>query len=423
MKRLAHASAHTACRRKLWHPSSITIWSIILGVAVLIVVGISSPATFRSRSARPSSAPQAREQEEALPRVEVIEVGRSAPKSELELPGNIQAITEAPILARADGYIKRRMVDIGDRVRPASRWPKLKRPNWTSRCPRPKRTCSRPGGAGTGAGEPTTRAKPTWNWPASRPTAGTTGRQRRVSRARRTISIRPNIRPRLPTRVARKGRRRGPQQRRRRRSQCVAAERSAGLPRGQGALRGWSRCATWMSGALVNAGNTLLYPHRADRHAAHLRQRPAEPTPIRSASGRPAQLTRIESAGTQFHRHRGADGELARSHQPHDAGGSAGAEPGWRAAARHVRAGGFAQPAREPAAADSGRRPDRSRRWHPGRGGARGSSVHLQRIQVGRDYGDKLEIINGLQPGDLVIANPSDTVHEGMKVDPVPPSK
>src|SRR5205085_9199225 len=34
-----------------------------------------------------------------------------------ELPGNIQAITEAPILARADGYIQRRLVDIGDRVK------------------------------------------------------------------------------------------------------------------------------------------------------------------------------------------------------------------------------------------------------------------------------------------------------------------
>src|SRR5205823_3121516 len=54
--------------------------------------------------------------ERALPRVEVIEVGRSSQKSELELPGNIQAITEAPILARAEGYIRRRLVDIGDRV-------------------------------------------------------------------------------------------------------------------------------------------------------------------------------------------------------------------------------------------------------------------------------------------------------------------
>ena len=33
------------------------------------------------------------------------------------LPGNIQAVTEAPVLARASGYIKKRYVDIGDRVK------------------------------------------------------------------------------------------------------------------------------------------------------------------------------------------------------------------------------------------------------------------------------------------------------------------
>ena len=58
----------------------------------------------------------AREQEQALARVEVVQVEPSSSKSELMLPGNIQAVTEAPILARSDGYIKRRLVDIGDRV-------------------------------------------------------------------------------------------------------------------------------------------------------------------------------------------------------------------------------------------------------------------------------------------------------------------
>ena len=32
------------------------------------------------------------------------------------MPGNIQAVTEAPILARAEGFLKTRYVDIGDRV-------------------------------------------------------------------------------------------------------------------------------------------------------------------------------------------------------------------------------------------------------------------------------------------------------------------
>jgi len=43
-------------------------------------------------------------------------VERSGQNSNLLLPGNIQAITEAPILARASGYIRKRYADIGDRV-------------------------------------------------------------------------------------------------------------------------------------------------------------------------------------------------------------------------------------------------------------------------------------------------------------------
>jgi multidrug efflux pump subunit AcrA (membrane-fusion protein) len=47
-------------------------------------------------------------------------------------------------------------------------------------------------------------------------------------------------------------------------------------------------------------------------------------------------------------------------------------------------------------------------------------TVHLQKIQVGRDYGDKLEVISGLQVGDMLIANPGDAVVEGVKIEPVP---
>src|SRR5271157_4587939 len=37
-------------------------------------------------------------------------------ETSVTLPGTMQPLTEAPVLARADGYIKRRLVDIGDRV-------------------------------------------------------------------------------------------------------------------------------------------------------------------------------------------------------------------------------------------------------------------------------------------------------------------
>src|SRR6185436_8305516 len=53
---------------------------------------------------------------QSLPVVNVERVTRSSGRSNLVMPGNIQAVTEAPVLARASGYMKKRTVDIGDRV-------------------------------------------------------------------------------------------------------------------------------------------------------------------------------------------------------------------------------------------------------------------------------------------------------------------
>src|SRR5947208_8457087 len=99
-------------RGKLWHPSSITMWSILLGVIALAVVAfLAGYIPLQKRMTLIQS--EAQEQEQAVPRAEVIQVERSSSNSELELPGNMQAVTEAPILARADGYVQHRMVDIG----------------------------------------------------------------------------------------------------------------------------------------------------------------------------------------------------------------------------------------------------------------------------------------------------------------------
>ena len=46
--------------------------------------------------------------------------------------------------------------------------------------------------------------------------------------------------------------------------------------------------------------------------------------------------------------------------------------------------------------------------------------IHLQAISAGRDYGDRIEVINGLRDGDVIVSNPGDIMHEGARVDPVP---
>ena len=99
----------------LWRPSRLTITAICLaGLVLLVIAFFAGFLPFQQRSTL--IAKEARDTAEALPRVEVIKVSRSASKTGLDLPGNIQAMTEAPVLARADGYVKQRMADIGDKV-------------------------------------------------------------------------------------------------------------------------------------------------------------------------------------------------------------------------------------------------------------------------------------------------------------------
>jgi multidrug efflux pump subunit AcrA (membrane-fusion protein) len=46
--------------------------------------------------------------------------------------------------------------------------------------------------------------------------------------------------------------------------------------------------------------------------------------------------------------------------------------------------------------------------------------IHMQKIDAGRDYGDRLEVMSGLREGDSIVANPVDILNEGTEVDPVP---
>src|SRR3954466_5442887 len=100
---------------KFWKPSGRTISTILFGLVVLGVVAFLAgylPMQRRESTLRA----EAEAQQKGLPRVVVMRVGRAQDQNVLKLPGTMQALTEAPILARADGYLKRRVADIGDRV-------------------------------------------------------------------------------------------------------------------------------------------------------------------------------------------------------------------------------------------------------------------------------------------------------------------
>ena len=87
------------------------IASTIIALTILGAIGI-APRLWRDRQIR-ASAPNA---ELEAPLVTVGFPVRAPAATDLVLPGSIQAVQETALYARVDGYLKRRLVNIGDRV-------------------------------------------------------------------------------------------------------------------------------------------------------------------------------------------------------------------------------------------------------------------------------------------------------------------
>src|SRR5207237_1315368 len=85
---------------------------LLLGLGGLFLLGY-----VRHRHVERAAAAAAERERHSIPMVNVAPVRRSPPSSDILLPGNITPITEAYLYARAAGYVRKRYVDIGDRVR------------------------------------------------------------------------------------------------------------------------------------------------------------------------------------------------------------------------------------------------------------------------------------------------------------------
>jgi RND family efflux transporter MFP subunit len=87
----------------------------ILGIAVLILgvgiyFGIRSRVNAETRLAETTT-------EDAVPTVNIIHPTAGAPNEEIVLPGNVQAFTDTPIYARTSGYLHTWYFDIGAHVK------------------------------------------------------------------------------------------------------------------------------------------------------------------------------------------------------------------------------------------------------------------------------------------------------------------
>jgi RND family efflux transporter MFP subunit len=84
--------------------------ALAAGLAVAIYTGI------RSRNEAEANLANVTERA-AKPTVDVVHPTAGAPDQEVVLPGNVQAFTETPIFARTSGYLKRWYFDIGAHVK------------------------------------------------------------------------------------------------------------------------------------------------------------------------------------------------------------------------------------------------------------------------------------------------------------------
>jgi multidrug efflux pump subunit AcrA (membrane-fusion protein) len=101
------------------HPHHIAPGKVIL-VAVLLaaLVAAIALAGYLPRKHREEAAASAANQEKIdLPVVTAARVRRASQDSEVQLPGTLSALIEASIYARAPGYVRKRYADIGDRLR------------------------------------------------------------------------------------------------------------------------------------------------------------------------------------------------------------------------------------------------------------------------------------------------------------------
>lgn len=100
-------------------PHHIAAWKVILiALALAVLIVVVWLAGYLPRHEREMAAVQAaNEVKAAVPKVTAAKVVIAPADTQIVLPGSVSATAEASIYARATGYVKRRLVDVGDRVK------------------------------------------------------------------------------------------------------------------------------------------------------------------------------------------------------------------------------------------------------------------------------------------------------------------
>jgi RND family efflux transporter MFP subunit len=398
--------------------SSGALVLIAVVILVLIVAGFFAGYLPRHRREEVLAA-ESKESSQTLPTVTVTKVTRSDKQSELVLPGNIQAVTEAPVLARASGYIKKRYVDMGDRVKEGQVLAEIEAPELDQQILQARATLDQTNSAVEQAqatlqqgrsneelakvtavrwenlqkrGVVSKQENDTYQAQYTSQQANTQSLEKAVAAARSNVgAARANVDRLIQLKTY----------------QTVRAP-----------FAGVITVRNVDSGALVTESSTLLFRiAQTDFLRTYINLPQTEADSVHP--GQTATLTVPELPGRKF------TGQIART--------SNALDPATRTLLTEVRVsnsagvlmpGMYAQvdmsvPRKNPPLLIPGDtlvvRSDGPQVAVVAPDG----TVHFTLVQLGRDYGDRVEVLSGLQAGQQIVVNASDIVREGAKVKPV----
>lgn len=393
---------------------------MIVAVLAVVVLGVAFAGGYLPRMRRFAAiTAEAKADSSARPTVSTATVRRGEAAVALTLPGSIQAVMEAPILARADGYLKRRLVDIGDRVTAGQLLAEVEAPELDNQVQQAKAALQQSNAALEQAMASLEQSR------ANEQLARVTAQRWSNLLAKGAVSKQDNDNYQAQFQAQSASARA--------QERAVAAARSnieaakANLDRlnqvqGYRLVRapfaGVITLRNVDEGALISSGQTLLY-----RVAQMGTLRTYVNVPQTFADvirpGVEAQVTVSDLPGRIFR------GKVARS--------SNALDPSSRTLLTEIQIpnhdgallpGMYSEVAlsierKNPPLIIPGDtllirpqgtmvallRPDQS--------------IHFQKILVGRDFGKEVEVINGLQEGQALVVNANDSVQEGVKVNPV----
>lgn len=407
----AIAPTHAApSRRLLWWLGSLLV--VLLGVAFLT-------GYWPRRQRQQVLAAEAQAGGESLPLATVTSVTRGPVRAQLVLPGNIQPVTEAPVLARASGYLRTRSADIGDRVKEGQVLAEIEAPELDQQIRQAQATLDQAQSSVQQAEAALDQGRS--NESLARVTAerwanlvarGAVSKQENDVYQAQYTAQKANVEA-LGKAVAAARSNVGADQANLARLMELKNYQTVRAP-----FAGVITMRNVDVGALINEGSTLLYRiAQTARMRTYINVPQSEAESVRV--GQAATLEFSEIPNRKF------SGVVTRT--------SNALDPASRTLLTEVEVpnpDGVLLPAMftqvdlqvlrksPPLLVPGDTLVVRAEGTQVAVVSPTGE-VHYTRIQVGRDFGDRIEVLSGLQEGQQVAVNPSDAVREGAKVKPV----